>query len=1235
MASGAGSGRIWAGMGAVLAVLACSSHRADTSGNSTDNSGSVTVTITGPATPTDGSTPVVSGAIDVTGTLAYDPGVSAATPTTLEIVGKDASRVDCEVSGTTFSCHLDTAQVIDGKPLVACNAAATLRVEAAGSQGGAAISGSATVDVTIDNCPPTITVDAPLDGDAVVGKLQVNAMIADPLLVAAQITVADRAGKPLAPTPLDLPPNKLKWAANFTVDLSGATLTQDLVVTLTARDAAGLTTEVVRKITAVKPPFFLGSDQNVDAFSDGGTLGNNVMLTDFVIAPGLVPFTQTPPLANDSLLDAVVGTTNGLVVRAGLPVRDGEGVALGAPKFKPDGHFSNPALEPHLAPLWVVQDPTQQVAIVRVFTLDLDADGDLDIIAVGNGNGKGVVWAILNLTKAIDGVPVRAFKLVATRALPATALSAALADMNGDGQPDLLIGAETADVGLMTLLLKKAPICTVKGGDPPKLCAQFSDYDSMVSADIFPASAATTLHKGVTGVTSIAVADFYQDGLNAPDVCVGEAARPIISCYRNIAGDGTLAQAQDSYTFNDAQDTHAIVAAQFSAGGGPDLIVQSVSGKFIRWLTGDHNGGFRFVENNTPSRNIYGLGCSTMGVGEVGPAGFGGKPYLTAISDTRQVTIIPTQLDDQSYALQCFRAWVLGGELTKVAAVDLNGDNAPDLVALDVAQPGLAVAFGQLDKDGVFNGNFVAPDAHHICAQDRVPHGYGVYDIGAAVLTDYDGDNRKDLTILSVGGGTATGEPCAPTDVLLPVWTFAVFFNTVDGVVNPQPRMGEFSPFADLDGGVGSCGDEIGSVSVARPGDVNGDGIPDLVTVRKDAPYFVNSDDCGGVETAEVDNLLGPTTPPPGPPAPGCPPKGPACRNYTDNDLCFAKPLVGYGGGAPLLRASAGVFLSSATGPFGMAESCAVGSVCHISPVYAFSAGLDPQGLVLADLNHDGVLDVATAMEAYGIPCTELGSLYMAPRVRVFEGDGAGQFTLAPMGVPKDEVLLKPCDAPSATPTPYPVTYRQVAEGIAQLKAGIWPNPSSGKFDLALFVLGQTNGQISWLAHTAAMAFQAAQTFALGPDAKAFAVQDVNFDAHQQVDVLALLGVDLSYLPGAVLADGKTGYFGTKVTLAEGTQPADWLDAGDVNADGFQDFVLLNRAAATVELWLGVGRSPTPLSATFVHYPGKLRVAIKAADTTMADMDNDGCVDIVVRSQRAVTVLHNEGVGCKGAFLKH
>ena len=42
--------------------------------------------------------------------------------------------------------------------------------------------------------------------------------------------------------------------------------------------------------------------------------------------------------------------------------------------------------------------------------------------------------------------------------------------------------------------------------------------------------------------------------------------------------------------------------------------------------------------------------------------GLGGEPYLTAISDTRKVTILPTQLNDKSHVLQCFRAWVLGGQ---------------------------------------------------------------------------------------------------------------------------------------------------------------------------------------------------------------------------------------------------------------------------------------------------------------------------------------------------------------------------------------------------------------------------------------------------------------------------------------------------------------------------------------------------------------------------------------------
>ena len=60
------------------------------------------------------------------------------------------------------------------------------------------------------------------------------------------------------------------------------------------------------------------------------------------------------------------------------------------------------------------------------------------------------------------------------------------------------------------------------------------------------------------------------------DVCVGEASRGIVSCYRNVTHDGKLAQAQDSYTFNDAADTHHIVNAERLALMKPTAVMINV-----------------------------------------------------------------------------------------------------------------------------------------------------------------------------------------------------------------------------------------------------------------------------------------------------------------------------------------------------------------------------------------------------------------------------------------------------------------------------------------------------------------------------------------------------------------------------------------------------------------------------------------------------------------------------------
>ena len=83
---------------------------------------------------------------------------------------------------------------------------------------------------------------------------------------------------------------------------------------------------------------------------------------------------------------------------------------------------------------------------------------------------------------------------------------------------------------------------------------------------------------------------------------------------------------------------------------------------------------------------------------------------------------------------------------------------------------------------------------------------------------------------------------------------------------------------------------------------------------------------------------------------------------------------------------------------------------------------------------------------------------------------------------------------------------------------------------------------------------------------------------------------------------------------------------GDVNHDGNLDLVLVSGTSQLAFL-LGTG------AGSFLRYDGP-SVSADPAALEIADMDGDGCDDLVIRSKFSVTVVHNQGAAadeCVGA----
>ena len=90
------------------------------------------------------------------------------------------------------------------------------------------------------------------------------------------------------------------------------------------------------------------------------------------------------------------------------------------------------------------------------------------------------------------------------------------------------------------------------------------------------------------------------------------------------------------------------------------------------------------------------------------------------------------------------------------------------------------------------------------------------------------------------------------------------------------------------------------------------------------------------------------------------------------------------------------------------------------------------------------------------------------------------------------------------------------------------------------------------------------------------------------------------------------------------------VGVGDFNHDGHQDLITLRGSPAwQIEVWLGSG------TGSFSRVGGRF-VPPDSTGVQVADIDGDGCDDLVVTSALTTTVLHNEGSisgSCPGGSL--
>jgi hypothetical protein len=727
--------------------------------------------------------------------------------------------------------------------------------------------------------------------------------------------------------------------------------------------------------------------------------------------------------------------------------------------------------------------------------------------------------------------------------------SVRILDANDDSIPDLVVG-NAVDNSVSVLL---------GDGDgtfqPQRVSAVGFDPYSMTAADL-----------NGDGILDIVTAN---RGDNTVSVLLGH-------------GDGTFS-AQRAYPTGSAP--RGIGAADFNGDGKVDIVtaLQGDGTATIGWGNGD--GTFALgAQQSSPAPTLRPFQVNVADVN-----GDGIPDILTANRSDNSVSVL---LGNRDGSFQTKETFATGRLPISVAAADVSGDGIPDIVTANYGGSTVSLLLG--NGQGKFQPH------------REIPAGSDPYDVKIA---DLRGDGKEDIVVTNkndntvgvlLGRGDGTFQTMAAYPVASGPYEVVVVDLTGNGVLDLVVSHFSATVVDVLSGnGDGTFGPAREFPVGSRPyglavADVSGDGHPDIVTSNyRDNNVSVLLNDGHG-------NFAAPHTYPVG--------KGP-------NEVQVAD--VSGDGKADIVTANYGtsdisVLLGNGNGSFGAEQN--------------FSAGSGPASLVLADLTGSDRLDVvagnrngSTVSVLYGNgdgnfqPPLAIGAGKKIYSVAVADLSGDGHLDAATTSVLKDTVTVqlgngdgtfRPGQALAVGPAP-------TAVAVADLNRDGRPDlvTANSDGDSVSVLLGNGDGT-----------FSAEQTFAAGKSPRALAVADVSGDGvpdlvvanYDDNTVSLLLGEgNGTFLPQAVFAVGDKPY---SVALA------------DVTGDGRDDIVVANSASDTVSVLVNLGAHNGQVN--FAR-PIQLATGRRPIAVAVADLLGDGTPDIITANafDNSVSVMDGNGDG--------